>query len=64
MAVCAAGTIYTNKTITSSSAETVVQLVVMARDKGTPPLSSLVAVQVQVAAVNKFRPEFTQSNYT
>lgn len=41
-----------------------VQLVVMARDKGTPPLSSLVAVQVQVAAVNKFRPEFTQSNYT
>nr|KAG5696279.1 hypothetical protein BaRGS_019981 [Batillaria attramentaria] len=58
------GTIFTNKTITSSLSESVVQLVVVARDGGSPPLSAMVAVQVQVTDVNKYRPEFQRPSYT
>ena len=57
------GTIFTNQSMSASSAESVVQLVVVARDGGSPSLSTNVAVQVQITAVNNFSPQFLQPNY-
>lgn len=57
------GTIFTNQSISSSSAESVVQLVVVAYDGGSPSLSTNVAVQVQITDVNNFSPQFLQSSY-
>ena len=57
------GTIFTNQSISSSSAESVVQLVVVAHDGGSPSLSTNVAVQIQITDVNNFSPQFLQRNY-
>ncbi|CAL1540134.1 unnamed protein product [Lymnaea stagnalis] len=55
------GTIYTNKNITFTSGESIIQLVVIARDRGTPSLSSMVAVHIQITDVNKYPPRFLET---
>ncbi|KAL8622280.1 hypothetical protein ACOMHN_043803 [Nucella lapillus] len=58
------GTIYTNQSMRSSSAESVVQVVVVARDGGTPPLSTMVAVQIHVTDINNYSPRFLRDSYS
>ena len=56
------GTIFTNQSM-SLSVESVVQLVVVARDGGTPSLSTMVAVQIYITDINNHSPQFLQNNY-
>ncbi|XP_071787614.1 protein dachsous-like [Asterias amurensis] len=58
------GAIRTNQTIEFNLAQPVIQLVVTATDHGNPPLSSVVAVRVQVLDVNNNAPAFTQTIYS
>lgn len=61
---CTTGIIYTNKTIMFKAGESIIQFVVVAKDKGNPPQSSMVAVHIQITDVNKYPPTFVASvNY-
>ncbi|CAG5115641.1 unnamed protein product, partial [Candidula unifasciata] len=52
------GTIYTNRTIAFTSGQSIIQLVVVAKDNGTVVQSSMVSVHIQITDVNKFTPRF------
>ncbi|KAI8798258.1 protein dachsous, partial [Biomphalaria glabrata] len=54
------GTIFTNRIITFTSGESIIQLVVVAKDKGSPVLSSMVAVHIEITDVNKYPPIFVE----
>ncbi|XP_038055209.1 protein dachsous-like [Patiria miniata] len=58
------GAITTNQTINFNPAQPIIQLVVTATDHGNPPLSSVVAVRVQVLDVNNNAPAFQQDIYS
>ncbi|KAL5011978.1 hypothetical protein ScPMuIL_010529 [Solemya velum] len=58
------GAIYTNNTIQYSPDQQIVQLSVIAKDQGNPPLSTVIAVHIQIARINRFPPEFTLSSYS
>ncbi|CAH1803297.1 unnamed protein product, partial [Owenia fusiformis] len=58
------GTIYTNKTIVYDATQPTVHLVVTARDHGTPSLSEVVAIKVQVIDINNHSPEFSRTKYS
>lgn len=58
------GVIYTNQTLAFNPRQPVLQLVVKAEDRGRPPLSSVVAVRIQIADVNNNAPNFSQNVYT
>ena len=57
------GTIYTNRTVVFNPSQPTIHLVVTAKDHGTPALSTVVPVRVQVIDVNDHAPEFTESHY-
>ncbi|WAR00850.1 DS-like protein [Mya arenaria] len=58
------GMIYTNGAIQYDPEDEIVQLVVMATDGGSPHLSAVAAVYVQVTSVNKFEPKFNELRYS
>lgn len=58
------GAISTNQTIEFNPAQPVIQLVVTATDHGTPPLSSVVAVRIEITDINNNAPEFGQDVYS
>ncbi|KAL3878343.1 hypothetical protein ACJMK2_030706, partial [Sinanodonta woodiana] len=55
--------IYTNATVVYQPNQEIVQLVVIAEDRGTPSLSGVVAVHIQITSVNKYPPEFDKGEY-
>ncbi|XP_077984698.1 protein dachsous-like [Glandiceps talaboti] len=57
------GTIYTNGTVYFNHNQPTVQLLVSATDHGTPTLSSLVAVRIEVIDVNDNAPVFGKDLY-
>ena len=58
------GIIYTNQTLTFNPRQPALQLVVKAEDRGRPPMSSVVAVRIQIADVNNNAPNFSHNVYT
>ncbi|XP_062598426.1 protein dachsous-like [Saccostrea cucullata] len=52
------GEIYTNKTVELRQDQQVLTLVVTAQDGGTPRLSAVVAINLQIIPVNQYAPEF------
>lgn len=52
------GELYTNKTVELRQDQQVITLVVTARDGGSPKLSAVVAINLQVIPVNHYAPEF------
>ncbi|XP_022092788.1 protocadherin-16-like [Acanthaster planci] len=58
------GAITTNQTINFNPAQPIIQLVVTATDHGIPPLSSVVAVRVQVLDINNNAPTFEYALYS
>ena len=58
------GVIYTNETVNYRQNQEIIQLVVMATDNGQRPLSTVVAVYIQIMSVNKYPPKFLKSSYS
>ena len=54
---------YTNKTVKYHSNQPDIHLVVTATDNGTPQLSAMVAIRVQVIDINNNAPVFTEEEY-
>ncbi|XP_046326847.2 protein dachsous-like [Haliotis rufescens] len=57
------GTIYTNKSLTYEAFSSIIELVVIAQDGGSPTLSDMVAVHIQITDINKYSPQFEQTSY-
>eukprot|EP00061_Rhincodon_typus_P001587 g15203.t1 len=57
------GTLFTVKDMDLRLTEPL-DLVIEARDRGSPPLSSFTTVQIQVLDINDHSPAFTQPQYT
>ncbi|XP_076056754.1 dachsous cadherin-related 1 [Oratosquilla oratoria] len=58
------GVIYTNTSVNYSPRQPVIQLVVTARDSGSPSLAAVAAVRIQVTDVNNNAPKFSKEIYT
>ncbi|XP_045202941.2 protein dachsous-like [Mercenaria mercenaria] len=58
------GVINTNKTILYQANQEIIQLVVIATDNGTLPLSAVVAVYIQLTSVNNYAPKFKENSYS
>ena len=56
------GTIYTNRRLIYDPNQTTLYFVVMATDRGTPPLSSVATVVLKITEANK-KPIFNATTY-
>lgn len=57
------GILFTNSSIRYNPQQPVIQLVVAARDKGKPSMSSVAAVRIQISDVNDNTPKFSRQKY-
>uniref|UniRef100_UPI00398EB44D protocadherin-23 n=1 Tax=Pristiophorus japonicus TaxID=55135 RepID=UPI00398EB44D len=57
------GAIFTRRTVYYTTYNSVVQLLVEAKDGGNPALTSITSVEIQIQDVNNNAPQFTQSVY-
>ncbi|XP_076446681.1 protein dachsous-like [Babylonia areolata] len=58
------GTIFTTKSLQTVAPRSMVQLVVAARDGGSPSLSSVATVQIHLTRINTHTPAFLRTNYS
>ncbi|KAJ8297725.1 hypothetical protein KUTeg_024256 [Tegillarca granosa] len=56
------GTIYTSQTVVYNPDQQII-LIVKAEDGGVPPMSSVVAVHIQITRVNRYSPVFSHTTY-
>ncbi|XP_069061932.1 protocadherin-23-like [Pleurodeles waltl] len=58
------GTVFTEKQMSSNRNSKVIQLLIEAEDHGTPALSAVVSVGIQIQDINNCAPQFTNEHYS